>query len=253
MRPVVPREIRLTTGYFECTKRIERLKRFQNLLRHREKWAHQFNFAPPLSRLIPELSKPVPDAERSDILGNLSPEQINAMREPVLIDREINRLIPMVHAYLNAVYIDTIYTHTSRLREFDESQGRPVNRDTARDFDAVLDYFNLNETPGFERSRQLEFELLIGLAERGIGMYEARRQVAKHEMVNPLTWIAAVLRAPLFVLERAGFDESPGAVQSVVVQAYAWFVRLLIVIVLVLAATKLGISIPWEQIAAFFR
>src|SRR5208283_2153182 len=209
MTPPVPREIRLTTGYFECKKRIERLKRFQNLLRHREKWAHQLDFAPPLERLIPEISEPVPDGERSGYMPNLNRDQLRAVREPVVIDREINRLIPMVHAYLNVVNIKTIYTQTSQFRDFDESE-RPMRRETERHFDAVLDYFSISRLPGIRPGE--EFELLLGITERGIGIYEGRLKVAKREMFNPLIWIATVLSAPLYVLARAGFDESPGAV-----------------------------------------
>jgi hypothetical protein len=244
------REIRLTTAYFECKKRIERLKRFQNLLRHREKWSPQLDFAPPLERLIPEIGQPVAEEERSGHFPNLAQNQIRAMREPILIDREINRLIAVVHNYLNAVNVNTVYTQTSQCRDFDESE-RPVNRETQRHFDAVLDYFSISRLPGIRTGE--EFELLLGLTDRGIGIYEARLKVAMREMFNPLIWIATVLSAPLYVLERAGFDESPGAVQSAVFQIFAWFVRLLVVVVLVLAAAKLGISIPWGQIAAFFR
>ena len=201
MTPPVRREIRLTTGYFDCKKRIERLKRFQNLLRHREKWTHQLDFAPPLERLIPEISEPVPDEERSGYMPNLNRDQLRAMREPALIDREINHLIPMVHAYLNVVNVRTVYTQTSQYRDFDESE-RPVSRETERHFDAVLDYFSISRLPGIRRGE--EFELLLGLTDRGIGIYEARLKVAMREMFNPLIWVAAVLSAPLYVLERAG-------------------------------------------------
>jgi hypothetical protein len=250
MTPPVRREIRLTTGYFDCKKRIERLKRFQNLLRHREKWTHQLDFAPPLERLIPEISESIPDQERSGYMPNLSRDQIRAMREPALIDREINHLIPMVYAYLNAVNVETVYTHTALYRDFDDSE-QSVSREVERRFDAVSDYFSISRLPGIRRGE--EFELLLALTDRGIGIYEARLKVAKHEMFNPLIWIATMLRAPLYVLERAGFDESPGAVQSAVFQIYSWSVRLLVVIVLALVAARLGVSIPWRQIAAFFR
>jgi hypothetical protein len=206
-------------------------------------------FAPPLERLIPEISEPVPEKEQGGYMATLNSDQLRWVREVALIDREINRLIPMVHGYLNVVNVNTIYTQTSQRRDFDESE-RPASQETERHFDAVVDYFNISQMPGMRAGQ--EFELLLGLTDRGIGIYESRLKVARREMFNPLIWIAGLLRAPLYVFERAGFDESPGAVQSAVMQIYAWSVRFLFVAILVLAAAKLGISIPWGQIATIF-
>jgi len=230
-----PREIRLTTGYWDCRKRIARLRRFQNLIRHREKWGHQLDLAPPLATLIPELYREIPDEERSGYMPNLTPEQVRVMREPAIIEREINRLIPMVHAYLNVLGIDTRRTYS----RWNHAEGR----EDKTEFDLISDYFYLPP-----EGTGSSFNAVIGVVEQGIGVYEARQHVAKLEILNPLLWFAWIIRSPLYVLERAGFDESPAAVQSAVFQGYAWIVRSLVVVLLVLLATKLGISIPWQQI-----
>jgi hypothetical protein len=240
------RERRLTTGYFDCKKRIKRLRRFQNLVRHREKWAHQIDLAPPLKDLIPELYRDVPPEERSGLMPNLTQDQIRAVREPILIDQEINKLIPMVRAYLNVVGISTRFEFRHREQEFDAAQGRAVPREIVTQFDIVGDYFRLPHD-GSGRT----FEDLFGVVEQAIGIYEARQHVAKVELFNPLVWLAKILSAPLYILERAGFDQSPEAIQSGVFQVYAWFIRVLVAAVLVLVAVRLGISVPWGQIWTF--
>jgi hypothetical protein len=240
------RERRLTTGYFDCKRRLKRLKRFQDLVRHREKWAHQIDLAPPLKDLIPELYRDVRPEERSGLMPNLTQEQIRAVREPVLLDKEINKLIPMVRAYLNVVDVSTRFEFRHREREFDMTQGKTVPHETVTQFDIVGDYFRLPRD-GTGRT----FEDLIGVVNQAIGIYEARQRVAKVELFNPLVWLATILSAPLYILDRAGFDQSPQAIQSGVFQVYAWFIRMLVAVVLVLLAVKLGISVPWNQIWTF--
>jgi len=127
-----------------------------------------------------ELSKAPSNDERSGLFPNLTLEQINATREPGLIDREINRLTPMVHAYLHAVNISTRFSFVSRQREFDEEHARLVNRDTERNIDLVLDYFLLPRVQGSAQN----FETLLGIVEQGVGIYAARQHVAKTRIVQ---------------------------------------------------------------------
>jgi hypothetical protein len=68
-------------------------------------------------------------------------------------------------------------------------------------------------------------------------------------MFNPLTWIAALLRAPFIVFERAGLVRTEEE-RSRLVGIYIWFLRILILLILAFAAARLGLSIPWSQITA---
>ncbi len=45
---------RVTPSYFECGRRLEVLRRFQDLVRQNERWAHEIDFARPLADLLPE-------------------------------------------------------------------------------------------------------------------------------------------------------------------------------------------------------
>ncbi len=88
----------------------------------------------------------------------------------------------------------------------------------------------------------------MNVLEQGIGVYEARRARALREKFNPLVWMSGVVRAPVFVLDRAGLMETEEG-PSIVLRGYFWFIRVLILAILALSATKLGLSIPWQRIA----
>lgn len=191
----LPRIRLLTTGYFECNRRIETLKRFQDLVRHRERWAHQIDFARPLEELLPEGTTEV--------------------ARPEIIEQQISRLQPLVSGFLFQAGIATTFTFSQP--SFDREKDRVV-MDPAGRYDVIIQYFEL---PGGDlgRARQEWFEKVMNVLEQGIGVYEARRARALREKFNPLSWLAGILRIPLIVLGRAGLldtEEGP----SVVLRGY---------------------------------
>ena len=105
----------LPLGYLACRRALERLHRFQDLLRHRERWATEIDLAQPLEKLLPH---PLPK-------DNFQMSQ--------LIDREINRLIPTVHAILQRAEINTKWI--IRSEDPAEEQSR----------DLVYEYFELSQ------------------------------------------------------------------------------------------------------------
>lgn len=210
-----PRQQRLTTGYFECTRRIERLKKFQDLIRHKERYAGHLEFARPLEELI---------GKHENVLA------------PLVLDREINRLIPIVHSYLLAIGLGLALTLRIPVEDYNDS-GQLIHRMTERKLDLIRSYFDLPHS-------QYTYEKIMGLLDQGIGFYEARSQRAFWELFNPLIWLAWILKTPLFVLEHAGFPNFEGRVFG----AYAWTVRILMLFLIGgLAARVWGIP-SWDAI-----
>jgi hypothetical protein len=166
----------------------------------------------------------------------------------MVIDQQIGRLQPVVRSYLLqvGVFTDILITEPAWDRERQKE-----TRDALGRWDAVRDYFN-QPADGVRGSKisQGWFEHLMNLIEQGVGMYEARRASAWREKFNPLTWIAGVLKAPAFVLERAGLL---GQGRSKLLELYLWIVRLLFLLGLIFAAAKLGLSVPWQQVAALLH
>src|SRR5690242_11774025 len=85
-----PRAMRFPPGYFACGRVVKDLQKFQDLIRHHRSWAHQIEFARPLKELIPKDTKPE--------------------HEQTVIEREINRLLPLVGQDLFMVGISTHVT-----------------------------------------------------------------------------------------------------------------------------------------------
>jgi hypothetical protein len=70
-------------------------------------------------------------------------------------------------------------------------------------------------------------------------------------MFSPLSWIAAAVRLPISILERAGIES--GEASSGVLKAYALLMRAIMLVILLFIAAKLGISIPWEKLFTFLK
>jgi hypothetical protein len=210
-------------GFLASIRAIEALKRFQDLARHYAQLPPDIGFARPLAELIPPSTKP---------------EQ-----QRWLIAQQINRLIPIVSHYFSRVGIDT-HIVASEWEEADFLGGEL--KKVAREHDLVGDYFEMNASARLAFSAH---RMLMDSLERAIGIYEARRKAALCEMFNPLNWIAGLIRIPIAILDRAGVEEP----SSGVLKAYGWILRLLVLAVVGFAATKLGISIPWKEVAGFFR
>jgi hypothetical protein len=209
-------KLRRRPGYFASRRAIDRLHRLQDLIRYHQRWAHQLDLARLLSELLP---------------GG-APE--NDVHQYQRLEREINRLLPLVAADLRWAGIPTVVQPRA---PFADEKGADQHRDL------LLHSFDLCR--GEERSAAT-FDLTIHTLDRGIGVYKACQAVALRGFVNPLSWLGWVVGLPASVLERAGLANE--STTSVVVQTYAWIVRVLMVILIGLALTKLGTMIPWEKL-----
>jgi hypothetical protein len=211
--------------YWQCRRAIGWLKRFQGLLIHRERWGTYMDSAPPIEELLPG---------------------VRENDRPRVIDREINRLIPLVSSVLHYISIPTVVSQSDY--EHDLTSEKLALKEVERNYDLVEHYFEL---PRQGRGRQQFFTLLMQTMERGIGGFEESRQAAIRRAFSPITWLAWVVEIPIKVLERAGVPMEDASSKGV--QVIAWILRLGMVGLVALIGAKLGISVPWERAIAFFK
>ena len=166
---------------------------------------------------------------------------------PELLKCEIARLLPLVHTYLDWADIPTLVRRTEPDTYHDKETGRLVmgEREVER-WDLIEDYF---EHAFGEGPSAATFNMLMQTLESGIGVYEAARDAAFRDLLNPLSWIAWLVGLPLTVLERAGLAGE--ASTSVVGRTYAWIIRVVMVALLILVMAWLGVTIPWDKLLAF--
>jgi hypothetical protein len=219
-------------GYFACSRVLERIRRLQDLIRHHQRWAHQCDLARPLEELLPPGTKPE--------------------HERVVLEQEINRLLPLVHHNLNAVGIDTRASVTEEDAYYDKVKERAVQETKEiQRYDQLLNYFEIRRQYG---GHAWSFDLLLHVLERGIGVFEAYKSAAVRELMSPLSWVAWSIRLPLTLLERAELAEQ--GTPSLLVKGYGWIVRMLMLGLLFLVSARLGTTIPWDNlrfITSLFR
>lgn len=160
-----------------------------------------------------------------------------------IIDQQINRSIPVVMQILHDVGFDTrIYKESDEI-EWDFEKKHQVKKPKTEEWDLIHDYFDLPHSPDART-----YKLLMQTIERGIGYYEARKKVELRSMVNPISWIAWVIRLPFVILGRAGMED-----KNIVVDMYKWLIRIIMFVILILIMTKLGISINWAELIKLIK
>ena len=165
-------------GYFATKRVIAALKKFQNLIRHRERWAYDLPFACPIEELIPSS---IPAQQQGDYL-----------------DQEITKEMQLIQWNINAAGVQTAVIYNRR---------NTINDQIRNDhYDLILDYFRL---PRAEDSHKAYAAVMQALSQ-AIGVYEARLRQAKRELYNPVIWIANLVHIPVMILERAGIVEPRG-------------------------------------------
>jgi hypothetical protein len=200
----------------QCEHCIRTLRRYQDLIRHRERWPPDILLADPLETLIPPRPKGVP--------------------EHVLIEREIDRLSYRIHWIIEEIGLSGDVLVTVPRRYFDGAN--TVRSEKEQTFDLIAHY---REIPG---NNQKNFELLMRLLEEAIGTYEGRKTIAAREVYYPRYWFARIIRFPIDVLEHAGLISEEGQALRI----YAAIVKFGIIGVIVLAGLRLGVSVPWKRI-----
>lgn len=209
-------------GYFECKRIIARLRLFQDLARYREGFGHEIQFARTLEELLPEGTS---EAQR-----------------PFVIDRELNRLIPIIHRDLHRAEIPTDMVEVTKKSTKFDKEGHVVETVIVKgsDYD-ILEHFH---------GHQNVFQVLMTEMERAIGVYQEWQNAAFRDFFNPLVWLAWFIRLPISLRERAGLQDA--ATASCVIQGYGWIIRVCVAVLIVLTVslvlTWLGVPVPWDKI-----
>ncbi len=211
-------------SYWACKRRIQILRKYQDLIRHRERRQPDIQFAEPLENLI----GPFKDAiERMHFL-----------------DREIARLTPLVYHILNEVGISTAVSH--KISEPQVSDLGITHNQKEEKYDIVGRYLDIRVG---SLEGQYAFALLMRMVEEGIGMYQLRQEIAFREIFYPTVWLAYLVRLPLTVLERAGLISD----ETTAVDIYAKILKLATAGLLALIALKFGVKIPWKELLPFLK
>jgi hypothetical protein len=209
-----PLFVRPAPGYFTTTRVLKRLRRFQNVVRHKERWAPDMQFACPIEELVPAK---IPMPERFQLL-----------------DREIHRMMHIIRRDINYAGVTTSVIH----KHWDLVE----NKRKEDRYDVILDYFHL---PRGQSAHQA-YEAVMAHLEQAIGVYEGRSRQAKRDLFNPLVWTAHLIRIPITVMEHAGMVGHEKTA-DMVLGGYAKFVKIAMSVIIGLIALLLGVKVPWRD------
>jgi hypothetical protein len=217
LAPTFPFHMR-RPSYFRCRRVLEDLHLFQDLVRHHWRMPDHLTAARPLRDLLPP-------GTRED-------------QHQLMMEQRINRLIPLVTEDMSVAGMknEIIYEHSEPKRvagHFEYNEKEEV-------FDVIEDYFDLPH-------RRDSFDAVMASVERTIGIYEDAKKTALLRTFNPLNWLAILIRLPLTIMERAGLAEDPQT-HSKVASVYTWILKITMLILLLLLASKLGLSIKWSDL-----
>ena len=197
-------------GFWRCRRSLARLRKFQELVIHLDRWASHIDYARPLEKLIGKKK---------------------AKQNPLTaIETEMNKLALLVTRDMDLCGVSHIVT----IDDFGKKRQRSL----------IFDYQIFPDN-----RHQQKFETLMQRLEMTIGQYEERRHQAILDWFNPLFWIACAVRVPVVIFENAGFVTTADD-HSRFIKIYEWIVRVVFVFILVIgaayAAKRLGLTLPWE-------
>lgn len=156
-----------------------------------------------------------------------------------VIKQKIDESIPIIKRHLSYAGIQTRIISQER-----EPGGLNM---IEKEYDLISDLFQLPV-----RSRANMYDMLISTIDRGIGFYKRRKRYAFRQLYNPIFWAAYVFRIPLLIIHMMGLVSTEEAA-SRMLKVYIWLFRIVFFVILVVIATKLGISINWVKILSLFK
>jgi hypothetical protein len=204
-------------GFFQCKRALENLRRFASLVRHHRNF--EVEAASPIEELLPGCKPGTPETRSQ-------------------IEREINKLIPLVWNALLVAGVPAEFAIESFEYDFNDAKEKPKTRN----YDVILDYLRLPERPG----RTRYFVETLRVTDQGIGVLEAVKDRRKRQFYNPLYWVAQLIRLPVTVGELAEFPE--GTIPPWYVKTWLYLILIAAVILLV----KLGVK-DWKDVAEVLR
>jgi hypothetical protein len=204
-------------SFIHCRRALNRVKRFQDLIRHKERRAGDFDMARPIEELIPDY---------------------DLNRGTQMIDLEIGKLQQLVQWDMRYIAV----TNTSYLINDPEHIG--PEPDEPRRFDLVMDYFRLPRPMAREHAAYIA---VMRMCNNAVGVLEARKRQTFWQLFNPIHWVAWLIRLPITILENAGFGGHTES-QRMVLKIYKIAVSIAMLALLVFGALKAGIEVPWKEL-----
>jgi len=192
--------------YWACKQILNRLEDFRNLL---------FYYCP-YAGYEEKASKPL-----SQYVDGTLPHyrQVDQLKE------KISNHVELVGRALKRAGIPTIIERWSS------------DADKKETIDVFLNIFGYLKS---DRGTAEPYNVLLDLVNRGIGIYEARRKAEKRSFWNPLHWIGLLLKLPLSIIVEADLVSDEEA-RRTLFKIYARIIEILMLIILLLVADKLGV------------
>jgi len=205
------RKVRLLPpGYFSCGKILNEFNRFRDLVLHYIPFA---GYEEQESRSLKEL---------------LAKDIQETKQRYQTLKKNIDEMIPPIKKYLYRAGIET----KIKSKGYEPGSLKIMEKE----YDIILDIFQLPHRLDAEI-----YDMLISTIDRGIGFYKRLRKQELINLVSPISWIAYIFRIPLLIIQRTGLvTNDEGA--SLLLKLYIWVVRLIVLLILLLIAKKLGIE-----------
>lgn len=208
-------------GYFACRRAVETLRRFKALVAY-DYHLDSIDQIEPLETLLP--GAPADPHRRGQMLS-----------------REIQRMVPLVSDLLHIACINTGMV-------MDRIETDPLTDQNPRRVNVEYDLLEHYGDAHHDKNL-VDFNYLQATLERGIGVYDHKRRFEFRRLFNPLVWLGRLVGLPVRVLEEAGLGTDSASSRGM--QIWAWAMRIAVLVIFVLLATKLGVSVPWERLLQF--
>lgn len=156
--------------------------------------------------------------------------------------KEINKLTVQVYWSLRRINAPTRWREDTEELEYDLDKHRNTKNKKTENFDVILDrqYPVYRNKKGFK-----DAETTYPILEQSKSVFDSIWKKYWMRLVNPLWWIAFVLRLPISLIEYMGVDTETTNVNKFIY----WFVQAIVLLVLSFIALKLGINaqiaLPW--------
>ena len=197
--------------------KIRQVRLVIDLVRHNQRWAHHIDRARPLEKLIGKKRAKSPHHHEYIV------EKLDKLL-PVISKLADEESIPRILEYNSEYY-------SERLDLFINYHGLKAASIAAHDGVSSADSFDS-----------------VIAALRGIeGSLEHKLRLQLFACLNPIYWVAFILKLPITIFKLAGISSGINIFEHI----YAAIAQIIVVVLLTLAATKLGISIPWEDVEFF--
>lgn len=179
------------------------------------------------------------DQTDRDELKNKYPEffsDANPMPNQALVSKEINKYTVTTYNALQRINAPTSWrSDTEELEyDFDDHKNKKVKK--TEKYDVILD----RQYPVYRNKRGFnDTETTYHMLEEAEAVFDHIWKTYWRKIINPLWWIAFILRLPIGLMEHMGLNASTENINKFVY----WLTQAIVLLILSFASVKLGISI----------